>query len=173
MEVSRSVLLLHSENGTFQHWDRERACSVLSGKWHLVIYCEKDGAYRFFWCLLCSYCSHLQFFSWWDLTSPLKKAGNLHLLKDSFSLCDFDLLGTASLLYCTFSEIPLFMNSQEIGFHSSAWFKLTKSSVIFFQLVKLFLSDSFGFGIDYSSRFYWVSPLSITCLWNKFSTFSL
>lgn len=63
---------------------RQSTCSVLSGKWHLVSHWEKHSAYMFFWCLLPSYCLHLQVFSWWDLTSPLKKAGKLHLLKTVF-----------------------------------------------------------------------------------------
>lgn len=63
---------------------RQSMCSVLSRKWHLVSYWGKHSSYVFFWCLLPSYCSHLQSFCWWDLTSPLKKAGNLHMLKTGF-----------------------------------------------------------------------------------------
>lgn len=130
---------------------RQSTCSVLSGKWHLVSHWEKHSAYMFFWCLLPSYCLHLQVFSWWDLTSPLKKAGKLHLLKTVFH-CVILTIWILHPYFISFFEIPLFMNSQEIGFHSSAWFKLTKSSVVFFQLVKLFSSNSFGFGTDHSSQ---------------------
>lgn len=44
------------------------------------------------------------------------------------------------------------MNSQETGFYSAAYFKLTKLTVVFLQLVKLFPSKSFGFGTDHSSQ---------------------
>lgn len=130
---------------------RQRMCSVLSGKWHLVSYWEKHSAYTFFWCLLPSYCLHLQFFSWCDLTPPLKKAGNLHLLKTDFH-CVILTIWIQHPYFISFFEIPLLMNSQETVFHSSPWFKLTKSSVVFFQLVKLFSSNSFGFGTDHSSQ---------------------
>lgn len=109
---------------------------------NVVLPCFSDASYPV-----------LQFLGWWGLTLPLLKRLAISTCWRQFFTVWFWPSGYSILIYLLcFLEMPLFMNSQEIGFYSSAWFKLTKSSVVFFQLVKLFPSKSFGFGTDHSSQ---------------------
>lgn len=80
----------------------------------------------------------LQFLGWWGLTLSLLKRLAIFTCWRRFFTVWFWPSGCSILIYFFFFfllEIPLFMNPQETGFYSAAWFKLTKSSVVFFQLL--------------------------------------
>lgn len=146
MEVSNFVLLFHSENSTFQHWD--------SGKLHLLSDWGNCGVSMFFWCLLPN--SAVPWLMRVDITTS-EKAGNLHLLKAVFHCVILAIWIQHPYLLSFF--FPFFflkylfsLIPRKPGFTlllDSSW---QKSSVVFFQLIKLFPSKSFGFGTDHSSQ---------------------